>query len=251
MQVPGEIPNEPAFPISINRGIRHIKLYTGPMFSGKTKSMLNDLEVKKHAKSCEIILLKYRKDTRSEDGIVISASGASMLADAGIETGQEAWQIVEKKISNKANWISTIVVGIDEGQFIKGLYIFLEHILSYPKKVSILVYIAALDGDFQRKMFLSIIEAFPLIHKVKKCSSVCQGECHDTPAQLTKRIVESEELELIGSKQYIAACFNCHNSKYNSNIGIKRQTVECTFVYPVPFEAQGEGSIEPDFQLTV
>jgi thymidine kinase len=220
---------------ALPRGRRHIKLYLGPMFSGKTKSMLNDLEVKRHAKSCEIVLLKYLKDTRSDSGIVLSASGASMRADAGILTGQEACEIIDEKIRTRKAWISTMVVGIDEGQFITDLYIFLEHILTYPGGISILLYVAALDSNFKREMWSEIVKAIPLVHQIKKSSSICQGECQDTPGQLTKRIVESEELELIGSNHYIATCLNCHLIVHNANTVVKRQTVEQVIMGQRPF----------------
>ena len=188
-----------------------VKLYMGPMFSGKTNSMLNMLHTLKYGKATKVLLMKYSGDTRDEENIVLSRSGVKMTSDAKISTGKEAWKLVVEVLSvPRTPSLTKLIVGIDEGQFIVGLDTFITKVLALQSNVLIQVYIAALDSDYKRAMWPEIVKIIPLCNDVKKNSAICMGTCQGNRAQLTKRIVQSDELELIGSDEYIASCFICH-----------------------------------------
>lgn len=58
--------------------------------------------------------------------------------------------------------------------------------------------VAALDGTFQRKGFGNIINLLPVAEKVTKLTAVCVYCSNE--ASFTQRIIESEEIELIGGE---------------------------------------------------
>ena len=65
-----------------------------------------------------------------------------------------------------------------------------------------------MDGTFQRKPFNNIVNLLPIAEKVTKLTAVCVYCSHE--AAFTKRIVESEEIELIGGEdEYKPVCRNC------------------------------------------
>ena len=74
--------------------------------------------------------------------------------------------------------------------------------------------VAALDSTFQRKAFNDIINLVPLAEKVSKLSAVCVG-CSGK-AYFTERIIDGEELEVIGGEEsYRAVCRKCFNASEN------------------------------------
>ena len=79
-----------------------------------------------------------------------------------------------------------------------------------------IVIIAALDGTFQRKPFGSILELIPAAEKVIKLTAVC-AVC-GADACFTQRIVNSEEIELIGGAElYRPVCRACFRLNPNEH----------------------------------
>ena len=159
--------------------------------------------------SVTVCLFKYTKDTRDGENTVASRSGCTRQATAQITSGIEAWEKVCETIS--ANPGKSVIVGIDEGQFIKGLSYFIKRVFE-TTTVTINVFISALDSKFNGEMWEEIINIIPLCNEVTKLTAIC-GICQAVEAQLTKRIVTSTEIELIGSDQYVAACYNCYHQE--------------------------------------
>lgn len=187
-----------------------IYLYMGPMFSGKTDRMLRELRLHTRVSSALVILLKYSKDSREEGNTVLSRSGASGQASALISTGQDAWANVKDSIA-ASHMKSTVVIGIDEGQFIQGLDWFARKVLKTKlrSRVTFEVHIAALDSTYKAEMWEQVVKVIPYCHKVKKSCAVC-SLCQALPAQLTKKIGGTGQLEEIGSDQYKSACLECY-----------------------------------------
>lgn len=84
------------------------------------------------------------------------------------------------------------VVAIDEGQFYPDIVEFCEDLAN----LGVIVMVAALDGTFQRKPFGNIINLLPVAEKVTKLTAVCVYCSNE--ASFTQRVIESEEIELIG-----------------------------------------------------
>ena len=95
-------------------------------------------------------------------------------------------------------------MAIDEGQFFPDIVEFSEEMAD----LGINVLVAALDGTFQRKPFGNIINLLPIAEKVTKLTAVCVYCSKE--AAFTKRVVESQEVELIGGEEeYKPVCRLC------------------------------------------
>ena len=102
------------------------------------------------------------------------------------------------------------VIGIEEGQFIDGLEAFCQDVVDNQGKI---VIVAGLDATYQRKSFPMITNLIPLAEKVDKLLAVCM-RCHSTDAVFSRRLVESDKLEVIGgSDTYESVCRKCWNEK--------------------------------------
>ena len=172
-----------------------IDLIIGPMFSGKSTELLRRVRRYKYAgKNC--LVLKYSKDKRySENDIMthdltnsLPAINVSKLSDISFDE------------SNPYD-----VIGIDEGQFFPDLYEFTER----AANLGMVVVVAALDGDFQRKPFGKICELVPLAESVTKLSAVCTS-CKNNSASFTQRTTNDTAQEVIGgAEMYRPVCRKC------------------------------------------
>lgn len=188
-----------------------ISLIIGPMFSGKSTELFRKLRREKVA-SKRCLLIKYAGDNRysvdkasSHDKYMMSAISLQKLSE----------------LTDTFNWEGTVcsladidVIGIDEGQFFPDIAEFSE--LWSSKGIKVII--AALDGDFKRKPFGNILDVVPISKKVNKLTAVCMAKDENDkvcgePASFSKRIVESNAVELIGgSESYIATCHKCYLS---------------------------------------
>jgi thymidine kinase len=74
------------------------------------------------------------------------------------------------------------------------------------------VYIAGLDGDFERKRFGNLLDLVPLCDKVTKLTSLC-SLCKDgTPGIFSYRLSQEKQQMLIGSDNYIPVCRHCYEN---------------------------------------
>lgn len=191
--------------VSHNPG--QIQLILGPMFSGKTTELLRRITRYTFAKrSC--FLIKYNKDTRySEDSMATH--------DRQLWTARAASTLEELRSQAK----KSEVIGIDEGQFFPDLVEFCESMANGGK----IVIIAALDGTFQRKPFVHVLELVPLAESVTKLNAVCMTCFKDAP--FTRRLGTETEVELIGGcEKYVAVCRSCYH----------KDTISVAKMEPIP-----------------
>lgn len=165
------------------------------MFSGKSTELLRRLKRFEIAKR-RVLVIKYGKDVRysvenlsTHDRQMMPAVSASRL----------------EEVMDRIDGYD--VIGVDEGQFFPDVVKFCEDVAQLGKTVIV----SALDGDFRRKPFGSILELIPLAEYVVKLSAVCMICTAD--AAFSKRIVEGDEVEKIGgSDMYVAVCRKCYNA---------------------------------------
>jgi len=66
---------------------------------------------------------------------------------------------------------------------------------------------AGLDGDFERKPFGDVLRLIPYANNVNKINALCTICKDGTQACFSKRITESKDTTLVGSKDvYVAVC---------------------------------------------
>jgi thymidine kinase len=176
----------------------YLEIILGPMFSGKTSKLV---QVYKQCQICNIPVLTVNHSNDLErnstaqmlenhDNIQIPCISVELLSNVPQEKIQES-----------------MVILINEGQFFQDLYLFVVKMLEQNKQV----YVAGLDGDFQRNMFGSILQLIPLCDKVDKLTSLC-GICKDGTRGIFSRRITSETVQTLvgGSANYIPVCRSCY-----------------------------------------
>jgi thymidine kinase len=154
-----------------------IELILGPMFAGKTTELMRRVRRETHSKrSCFII--KYRADTRYSKSCV--SSHDKQMIEATVAVAQLSREQFD-------------CIAIDEGQFFPDLVEFASRAAAMGKTVVV----SALDGEFRRQPFGRVCELIPHAEKVEKLTAVCMM-CHAADAYFSRRIVASEQQELIG-----------------------------------------------------
>jgi thymidine kinase len=176
--------------------IGKIKLIIGPMFSGKTSCLCEEIRIYQ-AINKTTFCINHLHDTRYGDNAIYTHYGEKIPA---VMTDSLMHLV------NNADYLNADLIAINEGQFFNDLVEFCE----YTKLLEKDVIVCGLDGDYKQEMFPSIIQLLPKadkkIFKTAKCK-ICQDH---TDAPFTKRIVNEVSQILIGGKdEYIPVCGNC------------------------------------------
>jgi thymidine kinase len=173
-----------------------VEVICGPMFSGKSEELIRRITRYQIAR-VPVQTFKPRLDVRYADDEVVSHSSLKVGA-IPVETADELLRRVED---------GTKVIGIDEGQFFdQGLVDVVEHLAAAGKQVIV----AGLDTDYLRRPFEPIPTLCDRAEYVTKMLAVCH-RCGG-PGMYTQRIVQSEELVVLGAQgAYEARCRVCYD----------------------------------------
>ena len=186
-----------------------ITLFMGPMYSGKTLSLISRMErhqLLKH--SCIVIGYKHDNRYTTEQKIVShnNASWPCLKLDA-----TELEEMVPKFLETYD------VIGIDEGCFF-GNIVEICTTLSNAGKT---VYVSSLVGDYRRRPFGNICNLIPICTKIEQSFAICSG-CEQENASFTHLIRDELKSIKIGSKEligstdkYISLCEPCFLKAYN------------------------------------
>jgi thymidine kinase len=190
---------------SMKRATR-VKIYTGPMWSGKTSALLQTVDANR-MQNAPTFIVKHSIDTRNSK--VHSRTGLSTKAD-----------IVCSSLQCSVPVKPDITVAIDEAQFFPDLLPFSKTFLQQENTTLIL---SGLDLDFLNKPFGQILELAEWLIKspygceVHKLTARC-GVCNE-PAVFSQRLYSeqlgkgSEAQVIIGSEDmYQPACAKHHVS---------------------------------------
>ena len=170
-----------------------IEVICGSMFSGKSEELIRRLRRAIIAKQ-RVQIFKPTIDSRS-DAEIVSHSEMRMPS---ISIGSSAE--LREKVDHR-----TEVVGVDEAQFFDdGLVEAAEQLADQGKRVII----AGLDKDFRGLPFGPIPSLMAVAEDVTKTLAICV-RC-GSPANNTQRLVESDELVVVGAQGiYEARCRRC------------------------------------------
>jgi thymidine kinase len=190
----------------------YLELFVGPMFSGKTSKLL---EIFKQYKFCNvpIAVINHSADKRYHESMLSSHDKVMIPC---IQTGElmPLWNYsslegtFDKECEMHLVLHKAQVILINEGQFFDDLYPCVLQMLNENKKV----YIAGLDGDFERKKFGSLLDLIPLCDKVTKLISLCSICKNGTPGIFSLRLTQEKQQMLIGSDNYIPVCRHCYEN---------------------------------------
>ena len=184
-----------------------IKLYIGPMFSGKTTNMILNVQ-KETFTMTPALIVKWRGDNRYGDGdVVYTHSLISQTNDIGHDHKAQIRVICAEKLEEVDGTLTEEIIGIDEGQFFPDLIEYCNKWVNQGRKIII----AALDGDYLRRPFGQICELIPNCESITKCTGVCMI-CKKNDSVFTSRI-DKTNTKLIsegGVGQYLGVCRACY-----------------------------------------
>lgn len=173
-------------------GYLHIIL--GPMFSSKTTTLINEINVLKIYKK-NILVINSEKDVRVKDNFIQNHNYNKYKAIKCKE--------LDNELLCKIDIYDTII--IDEAQFFNNLVYFVEKLLKKKKYIIV----AGLNGDAQQNKFGYICDLIPICNKITKLSAIC-SICNDgTPGDFTKKkenINNQEQIIIGGSDKFLAVC---------------------------------------------
>lgn len=192
-----------------------IHIFTGPMASGKTTTLLEKLH--RYSNVCEerVLLINYLGDQRGDD-----CTNSCDAAGHGVSThlyGDVSKHVVLGKYIDairvtRLNEISSKklskynVVGIDEAQFYPDLYDFVER--NFHQK-QMTYYVSGLCTDSENRSFGEIDRLLPLATTFKKMTAIC-AHCDRkkmVPAAYTLSVKQKEtQVAFGGLDEYKPVC---------------------------------------------
>lgn len=176
----------------------YLELIIGPMFSGKTSSLIS-LYKQYILYNKDVCIVNYALDKRySEDKMTTHDK-------VGIDC-----IFVDSLEVLKDNTYDIILV--NEGQFFDDLVSITKKWVELDGKR---VHIGALDGDFMRRPFNNISKLIPLCDSLVKRKAICV-ECKDGTEALFSMRYNSEDTSIInigGSETYKPVCRSCYTKQ--------------------------------------
>ena len=166
-----------------------LHIVMGNMFSGKTTEMIRRLK-RYNVIGKRVVVINSQKDIRSPEEVLRTHDNVT-------------FRCIKTNDLTIVNTDGCDVVALDEAQFFTGLKTFVEKELGAGKTILL----AGLDGDYRQRTFGELLDCIPLANEVTKLAAMCM-DCHDgTRGPFTKRIVDSNQLELVGGDDmYKAVC---------------------------------------------
>lgn len=171
-----------------------IEVICGSMFSGKSEELIRRLRRAIIAKQ-RVQIFKPTIDSRFSDAEIVSHSEMRMPS-VSVSSSAELLDKVDHR---------TEVIGIDEAQFFDdGVVAAAQRLADQSKRVIV----AGLDKDFRGLPFGPIPALMAVAEDVTKTLAICV-RC-GSPANNTQRLVESDELVVVGAQGvYEARCRRC------------------------------------------
>jgi thymidine kinase len=171
-----------------------IELIIGPMFSGKSTRLIEQMR-KYVYKAKKTIMVKYYADQRYSEKSEVVTHDLIKYDSINCKLLRNSFETLKQYD----------VIGIDEGQFFADLVEVCEELALMGK----IILIAALNGDFRMEPFPVIQRIISKADKIKLLKAYCFN-CHKD-AKFSLRIVQSNETVLIGAGEaYKPACRECH-----------------------------------------
>jgi thymidine kinase len=171
-----------------------IEVVVGPMFSGKSEELIRRLRRAEIARQ-RVQIFKPAIDERYAANEIISHSGLGIPSD-NVTNAAEIMDKVQPR---------TEVIGVDEAQFLG------EEVVEVCTKLANLgkrVIVAGLDTDYRGRPFEPMPRLLAVAEEITKLLAICV-RCGN-PAVHTQRMVESEELVVVGGGgMYEARCRRC------------------------------------------
>ena len=181
-----------------------IIVFTGPMFSRKTKSMVVELE-RTFWRKRNFLAFRPALDVRTERSLekeICKALDMTMEDVKKLVFPVSTLDQVEEKIRNK----KLEAVAFDETQFFDPWIVDIVRRLAWVAEVNVLI--SGLELDYKREGFGHMPALLAIADEVHKLTSVC-SKCGER-ARFTQRISGTQEQVQVGGKgDYQARCADC------------------------------------------
>ena len=174
-----------------------ITCITGPMFSGKTTTLLTKaMNVQNNGES--VLIVKWSHDTRyTVDTVVNHPKNMEMKAVC----------VSDLKYGKLKIPTGCSSIFIDEGHFLEGIK---DTCISLAK-MGINVYVSFLDLNFKREPFEHTKDLIQSCDNHIRCQGVCDV-CHVNKSLYTKKKLtgnQEKEIEVGGNELYYPVCSKC------------------------------------------
>jgi thymidine kinase len=185
--------------IQKHKNVGYLELIFGPMFSGKTTTLIQRYKQHKLL-GHDICVINYYKDTRYHDTNLVNHDGVNIECIQAIN--------IQDVLNNCKDEVKKAdVIIINEGQFFDDIY---ETTIKLVEKYKKCVYVCGLDSDFKRNKFGRLLDLIPFCDNIFKLQSLCMNCKDGTKALFSKRITNNESQIVIGSDNYIPVCRKCY-----------------------------------------
>lgn len=168
----------------------------GPMFSGKSTKLINEINTLKMYKK-NILIINSDKDIRVSHNFIKTHNDIQYKAIKLNDLDETKVSIIIKKYDT---------VCIDEAQFFPNLIIFVKKLLEF----NIHIIVTGLNGDTNQNKFGHIIDLIPLANKIDKLSGICtlcnDGTLGDFSILKKKNKEKNEQILVGGDDMYQCVC---------------------------------------------
>jgi thymidine kinase len=198
---------------NLNHG-SYLKLIIGPMFSSKSSTLLSEIHRLLNITD-RILVINNILDKQRYSDMNIDGQGIGLMKTHDNKSFPALMLAELNELNTNYNYnmqyqLADIII-IDEGQFYKDLFIFIQEQLfnQYNNKYFI---IAGLSSDFNMQPIGDIIKLIPMTNEIIQLSALC-AYCKDgTIANFTKLIKPENEDNniIIGNKNLYSPCCRKH-----------------------------------------
>jgi thymidine kinase len=180
-----------------------LKMYVGPMFSGKSTKLIQQIERYKFAKK-NIICFKPTLDNRyTSEGYIVTHSDIHVPCFL-VNSDKDIIRLYDEVASSD----KIDAVAVDEAFMIEGISDVCLDLL-YNKKIDVLI--SSIDMSASLKSFDEISRLMSHATHIKKCKAVCTVCGDDASYTTRKQTVDSKkEIQVGGSDMYEARCLKHH-----------------------------------------
>jgi len=179
----------------------YLEICIGPMYSGKTSQLIKHYNKYMFIEK-KICVINYHLDKRYHE-TMLSTHDKHMIPCIPCDSISSVME----------QCIESDVILINEAQFFTDLYNSVLTLLELHKKT---IFIYALDGDFERKKFGSVLDLIPHCDEIYKLQSLCHA-CRDgTKAIFSHRLTNESSQVIIGNYNYIPLCRKCYMTSFGT-----------------------------------
>lgn len=183
-------------------------LHSGPMFSGKTTALFEDMKKEIHSNH-RVQLIRFENDTRYDANMAASHDGVKMKAILASSLVEDP-ELLQEDVT---------VIGIDEGHFFAGLSEFCDR---WNKK-GVHIYVSGLLTNFKNELWPEITKLLPICTNIlfhqAKCINCGDPACRSKAIQ----IMPSNGILIAADDAYVPTCFDCQDKEISQDKQLKRK----------------------------